>query len=619
MKRRLLSILLALLVLTGSVVFFATAEETSYSGACGENATWSYDATTKTLTISGTGPMENADVCIWFKADFAKDVTCVVIQNGITAIGMNAFSQFDNLTTVKIPTTVTRIEEQAFRFCGKITSVAFPSALEYIGKQAFSYCSDLTSIELPESLKECGPGSFENCTSLTRVTLPSGLKQIPYSMFQSCNSLKEITIPASVEKVDAWPFDNCPALSVINFKGNAPAFHECALRGVTAVVGYPGNNETWTTDKLQNYDGNITWLANNPGSLSGTFGNSNPMTWKMEGSTLYIIGDGYMDGWTSSEKPHPPWYPYRGLIKKVVLDGKIENIYTGAFWGFTELTEVIWSPTVNRIFNSAFVDCTSLCSIEIPDAITSIGGEAFRGCTALKTVKLPEKLRELSNGVFLDCTSLKSLMIPYGVRDLGSGVFSNSGIESIYFTGNIPGFSQTTYNAGTFGGVKNVTVYYAQNNETWTTERIQKEQSRYSDGSVRFVATEELNSYTVFQEFVDDSKQNGSTTTGGNGADFEDNVGSGGYTENGKDPEVPDNVGPIIDGTNASEQSATTEGTQPSMENTLEPQQTLQEDEKTKTGGTWLVIIVVIGIVVVADAVVGMIYLKKRKKNNVRK
>ena len=77
-----------------AVVATATTQETeTYSGTCGENATWTYDKSTKTLTISGTGSVETyvqSGVAIktpqWLAIEgyMAKHV---VINEGITSVG----------------------------------------------------------------------------------------------------------------------------------------------------------------------------------------------------------------------------------------------------------------------------------------------------------------------------------------------------------------------------------------------------------------------------------------------------------------------------------------------------------------------------------------------------
>ena len=53
MVKRLLAILLTVSLLSGMLVFQTSAA--TESGTCGDNLTWTFDESTKTLTISGTG------------------------------------------------------------------------------------------------------------------------------------------------------------------------------------------------------------------------------------------------------------------------------------------------------------------------------------------------------------------------------------------------------------------------------------------------------------------------------------------------------------------------------------------------------------------------------------
>lgn len=55
--KRLLSVFWVALLVIG-LAFTVMAEE-SASGTCGENLTWEYDETTGTLTIDGTGSMND--------------------------------------------------------------------------------------------------------------------------------------------------------------------------------------------------------------------------------------------------------------------------------------------------------------------------------------------------------------------------------------------------------------------------------------------------------------------------------------------------------------------------------------------------------------------------------
>ena len=138
-------------------------------GSCGEANTWRMDENGK-LTISGTGIMHNegfTDPVPW--TPFKDCITEVVIEQGITDIAGNAFSDCTGLTTVTIPDSVTYIGLGAFSNCTSLTGITIPNSVTKVEMLAFFGCTDLTCIVLPKNLTAVGDECFDYCPKLSCV------------------------------------------------------------------------------------------------------------------------------------------------------------------------------------------------------------------------------------------------------------------------------------------------------------------------------------------------------------------------------------------------------------------------------------------------------------------
>ena len=70
----------------------------------------------------------------------------MVLQDGITSIGYDAFYKCSGLTSITIPDSVTKIGDEAFRGCSGLTSITITDSVTGIGSYAFYGCSGLTEI-----------------------------------------------------------------------------------------------------------------------------------------------------------------------------------------------------------------------------------------------------------------------------------------------------------------------------------------------------------------------------------------------------------------------------------------------------------------------------------------
>jgi len=69
-----------------------------------------------------------------------------------------------------------------------------PLNVETIGIEAFSQCREITSILIPEGIKKIGCMAFENCTGLTTVIIPGSVEEIEFRGFSDCTGLRSIYI-----------------------------------------------------------------------------------------------------------------------------------------------------------------------------------------------------------------------------------------------------------------------------------------------------------------------------------------------------------------------------------------------------------------------------------------
>jgi hypothetical protein len=184
------------------------------------NLKWSI--TGDTLIISGTGKMPDyiPGETPWF--GYRGRMVAVIIENGVTGIGSNAFAGCRRLASVAIPNSVTEIEWGAFSGCRCLVSVTVPNRVTWIGWQAFEDCLSLASVTIPESVTWLGDWIFRDCHGLTSVTVPAGLTWIGYGAFEGCRSLASITVPRSVTAIGTYAFSGCRRLTDVTVGWTEP-------------------------------------------------------------------------------------------------------------------------------------------------------------------------------------------------------------------------------------------------------------------------------------------------------------------------------------------------------------------------------------------------------------
>ena len=161
MKKRLLSFVLAVLMIASLLPVTALAADIADSGTCGaegdgSNLTWTLDSD-GVLTISGSGDMHDYGFSCaprgapWYDSR----VKSAVLADGVTSIGSYAFFYCTSLTSVTIPDSVMSIGYNAFTSCTSLTGI-------WVAEGNNNYSSDASGVLFNKdktTLVQC-PGAF---------------------------------------------------------------------------------------------------------------------------------------------------------------------------------------------------------------------------------------------------------------------------------------------------------------------------------------------------------------------------------------------------------------------------------------------------------------------------
>lgn len=415
---------------SGSIV----AADSALTGSCGENLSYSIDEAAKTLTISGTGTMQDFtyDSQPWIES---KDlIEKVVIEDGVESIGEYAFYDFTSLTSIEIPNSVTTIGSNAFSQ-SSIESVALPENLQSISEYLFYYCESLTSVTIPASVREIGAGAFSGCYNLNRVEIPDSVTKFNGDVF-SYNT----TICGSTGGI-AESYANSRYL---NFESNGTFFKSSGKCGEDVYYEFDAETRTFTISgngDMYNYvtcnygteidapffgfiksidkvvvEEGVTSLgdyamnfAENlkeiyfPASIKNIGFNSIPklaMIYADEGTYAYDYAmenhfflNGVLQGFCGDEsydesgnKLQTPYYIFDSNTGVLTVRGEGELSYYNTYQSFTPWREGGWGHLIKEIVleegitgtGLGFLDsCTNLRSFSIPSTVTYIDNDWY--------------------------------------------------------------------------------------------------------------------------------------------------------------------------------------------------------------------------------------------------
>ena len=171
----------------------------------------------KTVKIKGIGTCTDSEIVIPEEIDGFT----------VTAIGKNAFANYNHIKSIVIPSTVESIGRFAFEHCNGLQHIALPDGI-HVSDGAFYGCNGLTHAVIPSGISDMS-GMFHRCDFLESAILSQGVTAIADYMFKDCTSLASIRIPESVTHIGEKAFAYCEALSALTYGGTVDQWKQITL------------------------------------------------------------------------------------------------------------------------------------------------------------------------------------------------------------------------------------------------------------------------------------------------------------------------------------------------------------------------------------------------------
>ena len=402
--KKLFTLFLALVASVGTM--FAE------SGTCGDNLTW--DLTDGVLTISGTGAMTDyysqSSLIPWWYSN--SSIKKVIITEGCTSIGDNAFGYCANLTSIEIPNSVAKIGEGAFYSCSALYSVNIPDGVTSIYGRTFSGCSALAEITIPNTVSYIGQYAFNGCESLTTIEIPKGT--IEHFAFENCKNLSTVIIGEGVTKIylSYGPFRGCTKLNTVVWNAKD------AICTSSYYDVYPGN----PFSEIASYITSFTFGENVRNIPSGLCSGMSNLTSITIPKSVTSVGDDPFNNCSSLTTI--VWNAANGItniqtfsnigkqITSFTFGNSVNSIPAYLCYEMSSLTSLTIPNSVTKVGDHAFYNCSSMTSLTIPNSVTKVGDLAFYNCNSLTSFDIPNPQAQCGNNILVGAQGLTSMSVP---------------------------------------------------------------------------------------------------------------------------------------------------------------------------------------------------------------
>ena len=375
----------------------AKSSDTAVSGnfgADGDNVTYLFD--NGVLTLSGSGAMAEEKYYNIPWRSYKKQITKIVIGEGITSIGAWAFNGT------------------------MITSVTLPSTVKVLGESAFAYCTELKTVYLNDGLVSIGENAFEEDT-LNTLRIPESVENIDFTAFSSVSINDLILENSSYQIIDGVVFRN---------KGKEIVYVSSDLTGSYVV---PDGVEIIGDSAFRSTKLTSVLLPSGLREIGRKAFSYAAITSVLFPSSVKTIGDNAFEGTP---------------IKSVVIPDNVEQVGECVFMDCTSLVEAEIRCGLDKVGRFLFSRCYALQTAIVNEDETTIPAGAFQVCYALENFEMPSTVENIGEYAFKYCGKIDSVDLPAVLKTIGESAFDETGITSVTIPSSVTSIGAKAFPAG---------------------------------------------------------------------------------------------------------------------------------------------------------------------------
>ena len=350
-----------------------------------------------------------------------KEVTDIVIPDGVVSIKPNSFKGCKKLKTVNIPDSVRVIGSSAFMDCSSLKEIILPQNLVSIDANVFAGCTSLRKVTIQENVTSIALTAFVDCKRLeefivspanskycsvdgiiynkrrsilymvpAKVKIPDfvidkKVKKIEKGAFRGCQTIQSIVIPDGITRFNDYTFEDCKNLRKINIPEGTTEIPFFFLSGCSSLeeITLP---ESLKFILMKAFDGcSALRSITLPRNVSA------------------IVGD--FDGCDS--------------LERIEVDPNNKN--------YVSVSGVLYSKDMRKIrcYPSAHPDET----FTIPSTVTDLRIGLFTNCKHLKELHIPN-YADLAENIIKKCPALTAIHIH--IKDIKGAPIDKNAFHGVY-------------------------------------------------------------------------------------------------------------------------------------------------------------------------------------------